>query len=162
MKKYTVWVYDSGERRWHNNLNGELHREDGPAIEHPDGYKEWHMDGKLHREDGPAIEDPDGGKEWFINDKRHREDGPAVEHPAGDKEWYINGVELTEREFNKKTKQPKDIEEIIEKVKNLRDSDSHVCQYDVWQQNGEPHVETVPACSCEQYDQVIDALQKLI
>lgn len=26
----------------------------------------------LHREDGPAIEYPDGCKEWFINGKRHR------------------------------------------------------------------------------------------
>jgi hypothetical protein len=54
------------------------------------------------------------------------------------------------------------IESIIEKVRNLRDSDSHVCQYDIWQQNGEPNVKTVPVCSCEQYDQVIDELTKLI
>ena len=54
------------------------------------------------------------------------------------------------------------IESIIEKVIQLRDADSHVCEYDVWQRNGEPNVETVPVCSCEQYDQVIDELQKLI
>lgn len=54
------------------------------------------------------------------------------------------------------------IESIIKKIKILRDSDSHVCEYDVWQQNGEPNTETVPVCSCEQYDQVIDELQKLI
>lgn len=53
------------------------------------------------------------------------------------------------------------IESIIEKVRQLRDADSHVCEYDVWQQNGEPDGDTIPICSCEQYDQVIDELQKL-
>ena len=137
MKEYTVKVYDNGSKNWY--INGKLHREDGPAIEAPDGYKAW-----------------------YINDNLHREDGPAIEWGNGDKEWFIHGVELTKREFNKMTKQPKDIEEIIEKVRNLRDSDSHVCEYDVWQRNGEPNVETVPVCSCEQYDQVIDELEKLI
>ena len=28
------------------------------------------------------------------------------------------------------------IESIIKKIKILRDSDSHVCEYHVWQQNG--------------------------
>ena len=54
------------------------------------------------------------------------------------------------------------IESIIEKVRQLRDSDSHVCEYDVWQQNGEPDGDTIPICSCEQYDKVIDELEKLI
>ena len=54
------------------------------------------------------------------------------------------------------------IESIIKKVRQLRDADSHVCEYDVWQRNGEPNVETVPECSCEQYDQVIDELKRLI
>ena len=54
------------------------------------------------------------------------------------------------------------IESIIKKIKILRDSDSHVCEYDVWQRNGEPDVDMVPVCSCEQYDQVIDELQKLV
>ena len=30
-----------------------------------DGSKAWYVDDKLHRLDGPAIEYPDGGKEWY-------------------------------------------------------------------------------------------------
>lgn len=47
---------------------------------------------KLHREDGPAIEYPDGGKEWWVNGKLHREDGPAIEWSDGHKEWWVNGM----------------------------------------------------------------------
>jgi hypothetical protein len=36
--------------------------------------------GNLHREDGPAIERNDGSKYWYLNGKKHREDGPAVEY----------------------------------------------------------------------------------
>lgn len=61
-----------GTKFWY--LNGELHREDGPAIEHPDGIRKWYLNGKLHREDGPAIERLDGSKEWYLNGKRHREE----------------------------------------------------------------------------------------
>ena len=46
-----------------------LHREDGPAIEGSNGFKEWRIDGNLHREDGPAVEWSDGNKSWFINDR---------------------------------------------------------------------------------------------
>lgn len=35
--------------------------------------------GLLHRENGPAVEYPDGSKEWFLNHQRHRNDGPAIE-----------------------------------------------------------------------------------
>lgn len=71
-------------------LNGRYHREDGPAIIHPSGDKEWYLNGELHREDGPAVENTDGHKEWFINGKRHREDGPAVEHGGLASVWYLN------------------------------------------------------------------------
>jgi hypothetical protein len=45
--------------------------------------QEWRLDGELHREDGPAIEGSDGAREWFLNSKRHREDGPAIERADG-------------------------------------------------------------------------------
>lgn len=32
-----------GNKRWH--LNGELHREDGPAIEFADGTISWYLNG---------------------------------------------------------------------------------------------------------------------
>ena len=56
---------------------------------------------KLHREDGPAIEYPDGYKAWLINGNSHREDGPAVEYADGRKFWYLDGNEYTEQEFDK-------------------------------------------------------------
>ena len=59
-------------------LNGKLHREDGPAIEYADGTKCWYVDGKRHRTDGPAIEWANGHKEWYIDGKCHRLDGPSV------------------------------------------------------------------------------------
>jgi hypothetical protein len=33
---------------------------------------------QLHRENGPAVIHPDGSYEWFLNGKRHRIGGPAV------------------------------------------------------------------------------------
>ena len=58
----------------------------------------------VDQEDGPAVEYANGGKDWYRNGQRHREDGPAVESANGDKFWYINGENLTETEFNARTK----------------------------------------------------------
>ena len=80
MKIYTVKVSDDGTKRWY--LNDKLHREDGPAIECAAGYTAWYLNGKIHREDGPAIERADGSKYWFLN-----------------------GEQLSEAEFNARTKQ---------------------------------------------------------
>ena len=65
-----------------------------------DGDTEWYYNGQLHREDGPAVEYSDGYKAWYIKGERHREDGPALEFVNGTKEYWINGEELTEQEFN--------------------------------------------------------------
>jgi hypothetical protein len=60
MIEYTVRVYESGERRWY--LNGELHREDGPAVEYASGREFWYLNGEQlteaeHAEKtNPAIE----------------------------------------------------------------------------------------------------------
>jgi hypothetical protein len=82
---------DSEEyKRWYNS-NGELHREDGPAVEYTNGDKYWYINGKLHRIDGPAIEYNNKHKLWYINGKKHREDGPAFEYAGGYKSWYIDG-----------------------------------------------------------------------
>ena len=35
----------------------------------PDGSKCWYLNGELHCEDGPAIEWPDGVKYWYLNGK---------------------------------------------------------------------------------------------
>ena len=66
---------------------------------------EWfNLEGKLHREDGPAVEWNDGDKEYYINGECHRENGPAIEWASGTKSYYINGKKLTEEEFNTRTK----------------------------------------------------------
>ena len=43
MKEYTVRVYDD-RTEWHQN--GNLHREDGPAVELADGGKYWYLNGE--------------------------------------------------------------------------------------------------------------------
>tara|TARA_R110000822_G_scaffold139699_6_gene277288 strand:+ start:2251 stop:2613 length:363 start_codon:yes stop_codon:yes gene_type:complete len=92
MKEYKVKVTNS-ETEWFN-LNGERHREDGPAVEYTNGDKYWFINGKLHRGDGPAIEFANGDKYWYINGQYHREDGPAIELVDGTSSWYINGKRL--------------------------------------------------------------------
>jgi hypothetical protein len=74
----------------YRNNKGQLDRLDGPAIERPDGQKEWYINDHRHRLDGPAIERKDGSKEWWVNGQLHREDGPAIEWENGSKEWYMN------------------------------------------------------------------------
>jgi hypothetical protein len=63
----------------------------------------WYRNGQLHREDGPAIEWVDGSKEWWLNGKLHREDGPAIEYADGSKVWWLNGEKMTEETFNRRT-----------------------------------------------------------
>ena len=80
--KYRIEVNEWGTRRYFNSA-GELHRGDGPAVEHANGVKFW-----------------------YHNDRLHRTGGPAVEWANGHKEWWINGVILTEAEFNQRVKMP--------------------------------------------------------
>jgi len=55
-------------------------------------YKEWLKNGQLHREDGPAVIYKNGDKMWCYNGKLHREDGPSVEWEDGTiKYWYYYG-----------------------------------------------------------------------
>ena len=78
--RYRVEV-DSSGTRWYYNSAGQLHRDEGPAVE-------WN----------------NGTKSWYQNGNRHRTDGPAVEYASGGKVWYINGKRLTEAEFNQAVK----------------------------------------------------------
>ncbi len=36
-----------------------------------DGTKEWYLNDELHREDGPAIEEPNGEVHWYLNNRRY-------------------------------------------------------------------------------------------
>jgi len=103
MNSSTMTVDNNGTKQWRNK-RGQLHREDGPAIEYTSGGKSWWLHGKCHREDGPAIENADGDKIWYLNDQLHREDGPAVEDADGTKEWWLNGEEVTEQEVGQEAK----------------------------------------------------------
>ena len=47
-KIYEVRVYNDCSKFWY--LNDKLHREDGPAIEYTNGYKEWHLNGTKYTE----------------------------------------------------------------------------------------------------------------
>ena len=98
---YQVTVEQHGTE-W--KLNDKFHREDGPACEYANGDKAWFINGKLHREDGPAVEWTNGDKFWYINGKFHREDGPACEYANGGKAWYIDDRQLTEGQFNQRTR----------------------------------------------------------
>ena len=104
--------FADGYKEW--RLNGELHREDGPAIERADVYKAYYINGKRHREDGPAIERPDGFKAYYINGKLHRETGPAIEGADGYKEWWLNGKHITEKEYLQRVKEPSCEGKIVE------------------------------------------------
>jgi len=139
VQEYKVKVYRN-MTEWHN-LEGQLHRVDGPAVECSDGTKSWWINGQRHREDGPAFEWSNGSKAWYVNDQRHRVDGPAIERsngvnqwwvndelhrvdgPAiefsdGTKEWWIEGKQLTEDEFNEKVNpiQELTVEEISKRL----------------------------------------------
>jgi hypothetical protein len=55
----------------------------------------WYNDaGEIHRDDGPAVEYENGDKLWYINGKRHRIDGPAAEFIKGNNYWYLNGNKI--------------------------------------------------------------------
>ena len=52
-------------------VNGELHRDNGPAVEWASGSKEWWFNGEYHRVDGPAMELANGRKEWLFHGKHY-------------------------------------------------------------------------------------------
>ena len=94
---YTKNTRDSSIFRYYKN--GQLHREDGHAVEYRDGKKEWYKETKDRRKASYYNKGMLGmlGKLGML----HREDGPAVESPDGKNEWYLNGERYyTPEEFN--------------------------------------------------------------
>jgi len=71
--------------------NGELHREDGPAVASGKGDEWWFTHNQLHRIDGPAVTHANGSKWWYQKGQLHREDGPAYEGADGSTAWYMHG-----------------------------------------------------------------------
>jgi hypothetical protein len=52
----------------HYDSKGNLHREDGPAVEYTNGEVMYFIHGKLHREDGPAYASADGDELMYCLD----------------------------------------------------------------------------------------------
>lgn len=71
-------VDEDGIQRWYQN--GQLHREDGPAIIWANGDKHWYKNGKCHRKDGPAIIREDGSLEWYKNGKHQASYSPDTDY----------------------------------------------------------------------------------
>ena len=92
------------------NKLGEIHCDNGPAVEGTNGFREYYINGKRHREDGPAIEYPNGDRAWYKHGKRHREDGPAIEFADGmNTSWWLDGIEYTEAEYHRKLSTVKEV-----------------------------------------------------
>lgn len=73
--------------------DGQLHSEDGPAIERPDGSMSYWRHGVLHRGNGPAVITPTGARMWLVDGLLHREGGqPAVLEKDGRGEVWENGT----------------------------------------------------------------------
>ena len=92
--KYNITIDRVGTRRYYDST-GQLHRDDGPAVEYADGVTAWYQNNLLHRTDGPAVEWKNGGEEWWQNGQLHRVDGPAVIQYNGRKFWYLHDKEFT-------------------------------------------------------------------
>ena len=61
-----------------NLFNGRISRvEVVEVIIDPDGTQRWFLDGRLHREDGPAITHPDGAQEFWENGNWIRAEPPG-------------------------------------------------------------------------------------
>lgn len=104
LAKVTVVTLENGVKQWLNN-KGLLHRLRGPAVEYPNGDKEWYQNGLKHRPDGPAVE---RGKArfWYQKGQLHRTDGPSCEYTDGVKAWHLNGRSMSEEEFIARTSAP--------------------------------------------------------
>ena len=79
--EYKVKVFENGTIEWYD-LEGRLHKEDGPAVVSSDGFRAWHKHGELHRTDGAAVSYSDGSEEWFIDGK----------HPLWYQKQQLNAV----------------------------------------------------------------------
>ena len=71
MIEYTVKVHDSGTRSWF--VNGQLHREDGPAIEYADGTRSWYVNGQsMTQQEFLKRNAPCAGREVEIDGIKYR------------------------------------------------------------------------------------------
>ena len=64
--KYRIEVDVFGTRKYYNSA-GQLHRDEGPAVECTNGYKFWVQNGMLHRTNGPAVVYTNNELQWWIH-----------------------------------------------------------------------------------------------
>jgi hypothetical protein len=112
-------------------MDGAKDKSSAPAklICTPDGTQRWYLDGQLHRDDGPAYEGIDGTKMWFRQNKMHREDGPALIQPDGREEFWLNGRNFSEKEFahmqKRHAQEKRDAERAAQAQKQAAVDDAH-------------------------------------
>ncbi|WP_344341422.1 hypothetical protein, partial [Streptomyces rhizosphaericus] len=72
--------------------------EDKPVVA-ANGLRQWFVDGQRHREGGPARVYRDGASEWWLEGEKHRTNGPAVDDPlCGDPEFWVHGDRVPDAE----------------------------------------------------------------
>ena len=81
----TMSIDNAGDTVW--RLNGQYHREDGPAIEYLDGDEDWYLHGDYHRTNGPAIVWHDGDEDWYLHGSCYTFD-----------EWLEANTEISDEE----------------------------------------------------------------
>ena len=70
--KFTGCSIDKeNDKSWYQN--GEIHREDGHAVEMANGTRFWYRKGEVHREDGPTVEVNNDVKYWYLNNEYYSE-----------------------------------------------------------------------------------------
>lgn len=84
-------MQDREDRKCWFNSDGQLDREDGPAVLWNDGVEVWMSKDKIHRDGGPAVTRLNGDRVWFRHGRRHRKDGPAEIKGNGHREWIVDG-----------------------------------------------------------------------
>ena len=74
-------------------------------VMYEDDAEEWFLDGQRHREDGPAIIHriySSNEESWYFHGKRHRLDGPAITFYGADgmmSEWWLDGRIYSKEEW---------------------------------------------------------------
>ena len=71
-----VDVMECKEQEWvvWRDAEDQLYRSNGLTMERSDSTKYCTLNGQIHKEDGPAIEYVDGSKKWFLFGKELTEE----------------------------------------------------------------------------------------
>lgn len=97
---------------WYTFKDFTLHRDNGPAVEFA-GCRSWFINGNRHRDIGPAEEFFNGDKIWWANGLLHRIDGPAIKYSNGIDCWYIEDKRYSKKRFDKLIKEVRNMNPVI-------------------------------------------------